>query len=699
MRERLEGIGRISPLSVFASVAGIGAFALGQPLLDLLGRNPEFFVARRFPSLDIFLLAVLLVLAPVLLALIVLGVRRLNRLAGGLTHLLVLAVLMAVATASVLVASGGAGWPAPVFGAAAAVAGAVLAGLYALVPVVRTGLDFLGLAPAIVAGWFLVATPAADVVFAARPDVPESVRIGDPYPVVMVVFDEFPLTSLMLGDGSLDAEHFPSFARLAADGVWYRNAVGVRQQTEEAVPAILTGREIDESTIPIAAHHPYTLFSLLSATYDVEAVETVTELCPEEVCGNVSRPVDPPGRRWSSIAGDLSVVYGHIVLPEDLSDGLPPIDFGWGGFVQAGPETEEFDIIDRFLDQVADDRRRDLTRFLSTFDGRHEEPLLRFGHFLYPHHPWDLTGDGRVHGAPRPPGRDSVGWGTDAFLVAQGWQRHLIQAQWADTMLGSVLDRLEEEEIYDEAMIVVVADHGITIRPGVEHQRTVTEETTGTIAFVPLFVKYPGDMEGPAPGTIDDDRAETTDILPTIADVVDVPIPWQTVGVSLLDAESRKARQESVMVGTSGPISIPVDTDAVDEVLAEKETWFPGGDPFALVPPGWDGLLGQAVDGDDRQDVAVVVDQAEAVAGYRPGSEPIPAYLSGSVTVEAGATGDEIVAIAIDGEVVAVTRTFQPEGQSARWEAMVDPSLLDASPRAVEGWLVMGSSTNPAFAR
>src|SRR5690606_15325694 len=127
MRERLEGIGRISPLSVFASVAGIGAFALGQPLLDLLGRNPEFFVARRFPSLDIFLLAVLLVLAPVLLALIVLGVRRLNRLAGGLTHLLILTVLSPVYTACIVVPSGSAGLLASTLAAPAAVSAAAVA--------------------------------------------------------------------------------------------------------------------------------------------------------------------------------------------------------------------------------------------------------------------------------------------------------------------------------------------------------------------------------------------------------------------------------------------------------------------------------------------------------------------------------------------------------------------------------------------
>src|SRR5690606_34390492 len=102
---------------------------------------------------------------------------------------------------------------------------------------------------------------------------------------VMIVYDEFPAASMIRGDGSLDVEHFPSFGRLAADGVWYRNAVGVHQQTEEAVPALLTGRVVSEGSIPTTSHHPFTIFSLLSGDYDVEAVENVTELCPPYICG------------------------------------------------------------------------------------------------------------------------------------------------------------------------------------------------------------------------------------------------------------------------------------------------------------------------------------------------------------------------------------------------------------------------------
>ena len=57
----------------------------------------------------------------------------------------------------------------------------------------------------------------------------------------MIVFDEFPVASLLDGEGNIQAEHFPNFARLAADGTWFRNAVGVHQGTVKAVPTILSG--------------------------------------------------------------------------------------------------------------------------------------------------------------------------------------------------------------------------------------------------------------------------------------------------------------------------------------------------------------------------------------------------------------------------------------------------------------------------
>ena len=61
-------------------------------------------------------------------------------------------------------------------------------------------------------------------------------------PVVLIVLDELPTSSLLNEEGKIDAEMFPNFAELAEGSVWFRNATTVVTVTELAIPAILTGR-------------------------------------------------------------------------------------------------------------------------------------------------------------------------------------------------------------------------------------------------------------------------------------------------------------------------------------------------------------------------------------------------------------------------------------------------------------------------
>ena len=68
------------------------------------------------------------------------------------------------------------------------------------------------------------------------------VRINPEHPVVMLLLDEFPLTSLLDSKGQVDARLYPNFAKLAGQSTWYRNATAVSGLTQWAVPAMLSGR-------------------------------------------------------------------------------------------------------------------------------------------------------------------------------------------------------------------------------------------------------------------------------------------------------------------------------------------------------------------------------------------------------------------------------------------------------------------------
>ena len=61
-------------------------------------------------------------------------------------------------------------------------------------------------------------------------------------PIVFIVFDEFPLNSLLNENYEIDSGRYPHLAALAANAYWFRNASTVSSQTMWVLPAIVSGR-------------------------------------------------------------------------------------------------------------------------------------------------------------------------------------------------------------------------------------------------------------------------------------------------------------------------------------------------------------------------------------------------------------------------------------------------------------------------
>ena len=69
----------VQTLDIFVACVALFVLAVAQPLLGLLGRNAEFFLAHAATEIDIVLLGfVLAVGIPVLVGLTVIGVWKLN---------------------------------------------------------------------------------------------------------------------------------------------------------------------------------------------------------------------------------------------------------------------------------------------------------------------------------------------------------------------------------------------------------------------------------------------------------------------------------------------------------------------------------------------------------------------------------------------------------------------------------------------
>lgn len=671
---RQSGSRPISTSDVVLSCAALFALAVALPLLDLLGRNAEFFLAHSSSKLDIVLLGLALALVlPLLLGFAIAGIFRIHRTTGLVVLALAIAGLAALFAIRLLGSTPASSLPAWAELVLAAAIGVGVAYAFFRFGNVRTFIRFTAIAPLVVLGLFLFGSSASELVFVSDAVAGTSqITIEDPAQVVLVVFDEFPVASIIDGDGNIQEDVYPGFARLAKDSTWFRNAVTIQQQSEHSIPAIVSGSDGSHDKLPTAGDYPFTLFTLLSDSYDLHVFETVTDLCPEYACENTTRPTRSFRQRWESLADDLWVVSGHLFLPDDLADDLPPIDSTWSNFSAGGGNSNQ-EIIARFQQLTYDaDRRDPIHAFVDLAGEAPGEPRLLFINALVPHVPWNYLPSGQLYDAPgSAPGTKSPGWGNDEWLVDQAYQMHLAQVGYADTILGDLISNLEEAGTYDDTLLIVMADHGVTVRPNIPHRRKATADTIGDIAAIPLFIKVPNDVGG----TIDDYRAETIDVLPTIADVLGITLPWTVEGSSLVAAD-RPQRTESHIEGAEGVIVFGVDGSEAKAVAARKVQHFGSNGPFGLAPPGYAELLGLSIDDLDVRQAAnggATIRNKNSYSVVDLDGPIIPAWTSGTLR---DVPGDSTIAIIVNGDIAAVTESRTNDDGTVTYGAIVPPDAF-----------------------
>ena len=109
--------------------------------------------------------------------------------------------------------------------------------------------------------------------------------------------------------------------------------------------------------------------------------------------------------------------------------------------------------------------------------------------------PFEYVPTGSRYRAPDHQGQDVNGKrlfeAADRGFVDAVHQRHLLQVGLVDRLVGRLMDRLRDQDMYDDALIIVTSDHGASFAPGLP-RRVLTDDNASDIALVPLFVKLPG---------------------------------------------------------------------------------------------------------------------------------------------------------------------------------------------------------------
>jgi sulfatase-like protein len=607
------------------------SFAVAQPLFDLLGKNAEFFAARGSTRWDAIGFALVLLFVPPTL---LLGFEWVAGPARWAVHAVFVAGLLAL---FILQAIRGAGGPGRLLLVGAAAMGAAGAWLYLRHRGARLVLTVLAPAPFFFLALFLFNSDVSRLSVAtdahAAGERPRA-------PVVLIAFDELPLNSLLDARDRIDARRFPAFARLSRESTWFSRAKTVAEGTTHAVPAILTGQLPRAGELPTYTDHPQNLFTLLGGAAQLHVADEETHLCPPSLCRGLEGSFTS---RVGTLASDTGVVYLHQLLPDDLTGWVPSIANGWDNFLRDASAHHDPGRIDR--------------RFLESLRPQ-PEPSLWYLHLMLPHSPWRYLPSGARYDVPPAPawGPDEV-WTGNQAAVDQSWQRHLLQLAYADRVLSRLVARLKASGLYDRALVIVTADHGVSFRAG-QKRRPLSSVNLQDIAYVPLFVKPPGRPRADEVRTL----ARTIDILPTVADAVRIPIPWHVDGRSLLG--SRPSGGNVILIKDKGrrfTIPAPALERRREAALRRQLKLFGSDQPLAtLFAVGPDrGLLGHPFGGHRR------AEEIDPVRGRGP-----LAQVSGRVSQA------HSVAVVLGGRVVAVAPVVQ-----GRFWALVPRKALTHAPR------------------
>ncbi len=313
-----------------------------------------------------------------------------------------------------------------------------------------------------------------------------------------------------------------------------------------------------------------------------------------------------------------------------------------------------------------------------------EAQTLHFMHILLPHTPYDFLATGQFYGPvgsePRGLQKDKT-WVKGGLLAETAEQRFINQIGVVDRFIGQLTERLKQTGLYDKALVIVTADHGVGFAPEY-HYRQASPENPGytDILTLPLFVKFPGQKQG----KIVDGFASTVDVMPTIAQVLGCDVPWPHDGHSLVQEPAGGPHKIVFpdLYNLRGGKAFEFDWEEVCKLPNLKSQIERFGERTSLDNLRMHGpfaeLLGRRVSElscvtDNK--LKIQYDQATLLSTPVDFKRRfIPLYQSGRIMGQAGASPLH-VAVAANGVISAVAETFNQDA-NAEFRALIPRNAL-----------------------
>jgi hypothetical protein len=475
----------------------------------------------------------------------------------------------------------------------------------------------------------------------------------------------------------------------------------VHENTVFSVPSFVDGKLPRKGIKPTVQDHQPNLFTVLGPSYRMNVAEEATSLCPYEYCRD-------GGAKPATFLDDTRVVFNQIVRPEGDRKKLPSIDDRWRAF-EAGPlqasfktrkKTPEF-----VIRHLHSGRIGRFERWLEKVGNGGNFPELDYIHMFLPHEPREFIPDGRRYVTPDsalegPPAYDN------RFLSAQGEQRTILQLGYTDRVVGQVVAKLKRLGIYDDALLVVVADHGESFLPEkatpagpfvpgrLGYRRAVNRGNLADIASIPMFIKYP---EGRGPRGIDDRFVRSVDVFPTILGRLGIEPP-RIDGRDLNAPGYRGNRTVRVATTFDGVVRMGVRSWQRErgESLRRRVRLFGSGSRSVYKAGPRPDLVGRPVADFEfspapETEVQATVDGVERFRKVNPVAPICLCQIAGRIE---GADPEGMqLAVAVNGRIVATGVGFKERGKKKlNWAVVVPPSAYHDGANTVQVLRIAGPS-------
>ncbi len=654
----------------FSQLLALNSFAICQPILDLINVNHTFLTAHQVETFELLALVFAITfLVPLALLSLELVISLVYRDIVPFVHNLFIFILLAFIIAPLLNKQG---LPqATVVLALTLILALLLTVIIAKSVNLQNLLSFLSLSVIFFLAVFFYEPSNYSYIYHYSSDdrkMSTPVKAESTPDIIFVVLDEFSSVILCNENDEIDPELFPNLSKLAESAIWYRNHTSTHDYTKGALQALLTGRADDSPLKPSLNNiRKNNIFLLLArAGYELQVTEAATHMCPSSL--NMGM-VPAVGKGLQTLVKDTAIVWAHTIVHPGFSGILPSLGARWAGFGTASePSKFTSDVRESWPSKGRASR---FLRFCASITKK-PRPVLYFFHSMLPHVPYDYSSKGYYYsmaplskfpiwkGIPGLIDGTKENWRDDWTPPLMAFQRYILQTQFLDHLIGELIKRLKNEEMYENSLLIIVSDHGASYVKG-EPRRRLNDKNYPEIMATPLLIKPPGWKTG----LISDCNSESIDIAPTILDILGVEPYWKPEGSSLLSESRPNRKTKTIRTEDQRIKSITVSSDFKDRFKAVQSKRsiidVRRGYPYVSLAPYHKDLIGKSITKFNTRPSIFkgLIYVKEKIELSDSGNMEFPLVIAGEVHTAGSLSPPFDVAVCVNQRIWAITKTFE----------------------------------------